>query len=116
MAQLSLGNHLKFFFSTQGHIYLLPHPLWPVSQVGTFSNRAGIIQNLLLCKLRSNPTTHQAAPLLLLPVGGGVGSMGSRLGDHGPFLGGALTASSLSIAKGELWELWPIVQAGAAQG
>lgn len=116
MAQLSLGNHLKFFFSTQGQTYLLPHPLWPVSQGGTFSNRAGIIQNLLLCKLRSNPITHQSAPLLLLAVDGGMGTIGSRLGDHGPFLGGALTASSLSIAKGELWEHWPIVQAGATQG
>lgn len=57
--------------------------------------------------------THQSAPLLFLAVGGG---MGSRLGDRGPFLGGALTASSLSIAKGELWERWPVVQAGAAQG
>lgn len=60
--------------------------------------------------------THQSAPLLFLAVGGGMGSMGSRLGDRGPFLGGALTASSLSIAKGELRERWPIVQAGAAQG
>lgn len=55
---------------------------------------------LLFCKLGSNPVTCQL-PYFFLGWMGAWGPWGTDSGDYGPFLGGAETMSSLSVAKGD---------------